>query len=55
MILNIIISDKSSNNLNYKLKSACDEIFLCPKLNKVSNNIEKTFNIRESALLSTCT
>ena len=25
---NVIISDKSSNNLNYKLQSACDDIFL---------------------------
>ena len=28
---NVIISDKSSNNLNYKLQSACDKIFLWSK------------------------
>ena len=39
---NIIISDKSSNNLNYKLQSACDDIFLWSKLNKLSINIDKT-------------
>ena len=39
---NVIISDKSSNNLNYKLQSACDEIFLWSKLNKLSINIDKT-------------
>ena len=30
---NIIISDKSSNNLNYKLTSAYDDIFLWSKHN----------------------
>ena len=39
---NVIISDKSSNNLNYKLQSAFDDIFLCSKLNKLSINIDKT-------------
>ena len=39
---NVIISDKSSNNLNYKLQSACDDIFLWSKLNKLSINIDKT-------------
>ena len=38
---NVIISDKSSNNLNYKLQSACDVIFLWSKLNKLSINIDK--------------
>ena len=37
---NVIISDKSSNNLNYKLQSACDDIFLWYKL---SINIDKTY------------
>ena len=39
---NVIISDKSSNNLNYKLQSACDDIFLWSNLNKLSINIDKT-------------
>ena len=39
---NVIISDTSSNNLNYKLQSACDDIFLWSKLNKLSINIDKT-------------
>ena len=39
---NVIISDKSSNNLKYKLQSACDDIFLWSKLNKLSINIDKT-------------
>ena len=39
---NVIISDKSSNNLNYKLPLACDDIFLWSKLNKLSINIDKT-------------
>ena len=39
---NVIISDKSSNNLNYKLQSACDDIFLWSKLIKLSINIDKT-------------
>ena len=38
---NVIIT-KSSNNLNHKLQSACDDIFLCSKLNKLSINIDKT-------------
>ena len=37
----VIISDKSSNNLNYKLQSACDDIFLLSELNKLSINIDK--------------
>ena len=40
--INVIISDNSSNNLNYKLQSACDDIFLWSKLNKLSINIDKT-------------
>ena len=39
---NVIISDKSSNNLKYKLQSECDDIFLWSKLNKLSINIDKT-------------
>ena len=39
---NVIISDKSYNNLNYKLQSACHDIFLWSKLNKLSLNIDKT-------------
>ena len=39
---NVIISDISSNSLNYKLQSACDDIFLWSKLNKLSINIDKT-------------
>ena len=39
---NVIICDKSSNNLNHKLQSACDDIFLWSKLNKLSINIGKT-------------
>ena len=63
---NVIINDKSSNNLNYKLQSACDDIFLWSKLNKLSINIDKThcmsfkndiiFNINiDTALLSQVT
>ena len=36
---NVIISDKSYNNLNYKQQSACDDIFLWYKLNTLSINI----------------
>ena len=39
---NVIITDKSSNNLNHKLQSACDDIFLWSKLNKLSINIDNT-------------
>ena len=39
---NVIISDKYSNNLNYKLHSEYDDIFLWSKLNKLSINIDKT-------------
>ena len=39
---NVIISDKSSNNLNHKLQSSCDDIFLWSKLNILSINIDKT-------------
>ena len=38
---NVIISDKSSNILNYKLQSECDDNFLYSKLNKLSINIDK--------------
>ena len=41
MITNLIISDKSFNNTNYKLQSACDDIFLSSKLNTFSINIAK--------------
>ena len=39
---NVIINDKSSNNLNHKLQSACDENLIWSKLNKLSINIDKT-------------
>ena len=39
---NVIISDKSSNNLKYKLQLACDDIFLWSKLDTLSINIDKT-------------
>ena len=42
---NVIINDKSSNNLYYKLQSADDDILLCSKLNKLSINIYKTICI----------
>ena len=38
---NVIISDESSNNLNYKLQSACDDIFIWSKINNVYINIVK--------------
>ena len=37
---NVIISDKSSNNLKYKLQ--CDDIFIWSKLNKLTINKDKT-------------
>ena len=37
---NVIISDLSSNNQNYKLQSACDDIFVWSKIDNLSINID---------------